>query len=628
MRFTKPGREPGKTTRVERPAPVTPIISTLSEQSPFDGIEVASRAAIPFTHKAWLGHGSSAVIELVSKNSTKELYALKTFKRYLGRNFDAFHRGFQNEVCVTQRLSAHKHIVSVCQTYKWGRQLSILLSPAASDGDLGAYIAEIFGTGMLKEQRKVLNRAFGCLASGLAYMHRQKIRHKDIKPQNILIHQGSVLYTDFGISFDADDNDTTTIGIIGAFTRRYCAPEVQDHTRRDRKSDVYSLGCVFVEMLDVLEPQLGLRYMDNLPYFEKLDQVRERLNECEPRKGTKGELLRISHDMLEPDFAKRIDTYSVLSHIADTELSRDGGEVEVFCVDCYAAAAKVMDDGKEDLEEELANLSLKIDGTGAGSENIAVTAGFDTPLLDTETAVERVSVVPSTENAQAPIDFFAAPTRSKRKSTKKRSPSKKLEQQNTKPAKSRSSQVSAISRYYCTACNEHGHTRAKCPNKCWACKKLWHKAADCPNKCWTCDQAGHKAQDCPNECDACDEVGHATEDCPNTCWTCGEFGHFERDCPDECWVCGELGHATVDCRGRCHACGKVGHWRKDCGDACFECELSFLSSSLVKRVCANRIEGGELGHWAAQCPERKTKWRPIFEQELQGPYQIKERRRR
>ncbi|OAL43443.1 kinase-like protein, partial [Pyrenochaeta sp. DS3sAY3a] len=256
MRVTKSTSESVKVALAERTASVAPSNSTLAKQVPFDGIEVSSRAAIPFTHKAWLGFGSSAGIELVSENSTNELYALKTFKRYLGRNFEAFYRSFQNEVCVTQRLSSHKHIVSVCQTYKWGRQLSILLSPAASDGDLGAYIAEIFGAGMSKEQRKVLNRAFGCLASGLAYMHRQKIRHKDIKPQNILIHQGSVLYTDFGISFDADDDNTTTIGYVGAFTRRYCAPEVQDHTRRDRKSDVYSLGCVFVEILDVLEPQL------------------------------------------------------------------------------------------------------------------------------------------------------------------------------------------------------------------------------------------------------------------------------------------------------------------------------------------------------------------------------------
>ena len=58
----------------------------------------------------------------------------------------------------------------------------------------------------------ILQRAIGCLASGLAFMHEQTIRHKDIKPQNILIHGGSVLYTDFGISLDfgQQGNSTTT----------------------------------------------------------------------------------------------------------------------------------------------------------------------------------------------------------------------------------------------------------------------------------------------------------------------------------------------------------------------------------------------------------------------------------
>jgi serine/threonine protein kinase len=43
-------------------------------------------------------------------------------------------------------------------------------------------------------------------------MHEQTIRHKDIKPQNILIHRGSAIYTDFGISLDFAQQDSTTTG--------------------------------------------------------------------------------------------------------------------------------------------------------------------------------------------------------------------------------------------------------------------------------------------------------------------------------------------------------------------------------------------------------------------------------
>jgi hypothetical protein len=47
-----------------------------------------------------------------------------------------------------------------------------------------------------------------------------------IKPQNILVHNGQMIYTDFGIAFDASGQDTTTSGFPGAHTKRYCAPEV------------------------------------------------------------------------------------------------------------------------------------------------------------------------------------------------------------------------------------------------------------------------------------------------------------------------------------------------------------------------------------------------------------------
>jgi serine/threonine protein kinase len=62
-----------------------------------------------------------------------------------------------------------------------------------------------------------------------------------------------VVYTDFGISYDYSLlSQSTTIGHPIAFTRRYCAPEVADWTPRNRKADIFSLGCVFLEILQVL----------------------------------------------------------------------------------------------------------------------------------------------------------------------------------------------------------------------------------------------------------------------------------------------------------------------------------------------------------------------------------------
>jgi serine/threonine protein kinase len=47
-----------------------------------------------------------------------------------------------------------------------------------------------------------LRRFFGCLVDGLAYLHSEKVRRRDIKPQIILVKANRVYLTDFGVSLD------------------------------------------------------------------------------------------------------------------------------------------------------------------------------------------------------------------------------------------------------------------------------------------------------------------------------------------------------------------------------------------------------------------------------------------
>src|SRR6202040_2867361 len=93
--------------------------------------------------------------------------------------------------------------------------------------------------------------AFGCLSSAVRYLHTsRKIKHKDIKPENILVDRyGSVLLADFGISKQYED-DTLTEGTT-PFTDKYAPPEVVDQDKRGLSSDIFSLGCVFLEMATV-----------------------------------------------------------------------------------------------------------------------------------------------------------------------------------------------------------------------------------------------------------------------------------------------------------------------------------------------------------------------------------------
>ena len=103
---------------------------------------------------------------------------------------------------------------------------------------------------MPKENFAYLRSFFGCLASGLKYLHEQNCRHKDIKPGNILVKGGTVFITDFGTSLDwTEDQLEATTGRPTAFTNTYAAPEVAEGRPRDRSADIWSLGCVFLEII-------------------------------------------------------------------------------------------------------------------------------------------------------------------------------------------------------------------------------------------------------------------------------------------------------------------------------------------------------------------------------------------
>lgn len=106
-------------------------------------------------------------------------------------------------------------------------------------------------------------RILACLASAVAFLHADAIKHMDIKPHNILVRQLSVpsyspfdptsrsynaYLADFGIAksyASAADAETDS---LTACTRMYAAPEVVKQERRGLSADIFSLGCVFAEI--------------------------------------------------------------------------------------------------------------------------------------------------------------------------------------------------------------------------------------------------------------------------------------------------------------------------------------------------------------------------------------------
>ncbi|TWD84681.1 serine/threonine-protein kinase [Kribbella amoyensis] len=96
-------------------------------------------------------------------------------------------------------------------------------------------------------------------AAGLAAAHAQDIVHRDVKPANLLIAaDGTVKVADFGIARVLDEATSTLTGVgqlVG--TTHYLAPERALQRPAYAASDVYSLGCVFYQMVTGQPPFRG-----------------------------------------------------------------------------------------------------------------------------------------------------------------------------------------------------------------------------------------------------------------------------------------------------------------------------------------------------------------------------------
>jgi serine/threonine-protein kinase len=192
--------------------------------------------------ESFIAHGGMASVYLATDTRLERRVAVKVLHAHLASDHETLAR-FQREARAAARLS-HPNVVAV---YDQG-----------TDGDRPFLVMEYVPGATLRHvlrDRGVLTPAEALtvmdhVLAALGAAHSAGLVHRDIKPENVLLtSDGRVKVADFGLARAVAGSTVTTTGSVLFGTAAYLSPEQFQTGTADERSDVYSAGIVFFELL-------------------------------------------------------------------------------------------------------------------------------------------------------------------------------------------------------------------------------------------------------------------------------------------------------------------------------------------------------------------------------------------
>lgn len=180
-----------------------------------------------------LGEGGMACVYLAVQHSLQRQVALKVMSPVVAQ-IPEFGQRFQREAHIIARL-VHPNIVSVFDVGSAPAGHYVAME-YVEGCDLG-HAAEGLGLAAILRLLQEVAAALHCAG-------RNGIVHRDVKPENILLHaaDGRAVLTDFGIAHAADGANGLTSAGVAIGTPHYMSPEQAQGRPVDHRSDLYSLG--------------------------------------------------------------------------------------------------------------------------------------------------------------------------------------------------------------------------------------------------------------------------------------------------------------------------------------------------------------------------------------------------
>ena len=212
-----------------------------------------------FEYFETLGEGVAGVVYRAKDPKGREV-AVKLLREASAKDEDTVRR-FRREVDIATMLE-HENLVTA---FEGGRTAAGRLY-LSSEFIKGGNVARLLEANRPLTEAAALSVARD-VARALGYLHAQKLVHRDVKPENVIVRgDGLAKLSDFGLARSAAPGGarlTATGEVLG--TPYYIAPEqIRAQKDIDIRADLYSLGCMLYEWVSGKRPYEGASVVEIL----------------------------------------------------------------------------------------------------------------------------------------------------------------------------------------------------------------------------------------------------------------------------------------------------------------------------------------------------------------------------
>uniref|UniRef100_A0A1I8P7V8 non-specific serine/threonine protein kinase n=1 Tax=Stomoxys calcitrans TaxID=35570 RepID=A0A1I8P7V8_STOCA len=210
---------------------------------------------------AMVGEGSFGHVYKAVRKDDNQIVAIKVISKRGRTSRDL--KTLRRE-CEIQAHLKHPNVIEMLESFETKHDLVVVTEFATID--LHRYMER---NGYLREDKG--QRLICDLVSALYYLHSNRILHRDLKPQNVLLDEElRAKLCDFGLARNMTMSTHMLTSIKG--TPLYMAPELLEEKPYDHQADIWSLGCISYECL-IGHPPFSTTSILHLIKIIKKDEV-------------------------------------------------------------------------------------------------------------------------------------------------------------------------------------------------------------------------------------------------------------------------------------------------------------------------------------------------------------------